>query len=249
MAVITPVTANHWITATTGGANANTCTLTWGATPTTGNILLLVATSTQTFSLPTGWTKLASALDSMETTLWGKIASSEGTTQVVTLTSGSLPIAMAGFEGSGQLAGAIAAVFDASATATVNGSSAAMSTGTTGTTAQADEYAIACWAGNKNAAGTAGQVTWASQTNSYVERCDVTTTATGDKVNICVASLDLHATGTTGSTATPSVDGGGGVVINSGAIAATFKVASTAVANPPPPIVVPSAAVVRASTW
>lgn len=241
MAALTVVQA--WATATTGTSTVLTSlTCTWGATPTNGNLLLAFAGTDSVMATPSGWTVLDSTVASQGAYLWGRIASSEpGSFAAASSGGGAFRGAVAFAEYSGQLAGAIASVLDAHTTASrVGGSISAMSTGTTGTTAQADELAVACW----NAHTSGGSTNWSGQTNGFTEVADDTSTAAaGIRDGVCVAVLDLHATQTVECTATPSLSTEAGVII------ATFKAAAGSVVNPLPPMIAPSAAVQRAANW
>jgi len=203
-----PATAvQDWTSTTTTTTTPATCTLTFGSAATAGTTLLVAVNSDATVGTPSGYTSLVSSIHNAGCYLFGKVAAGGETSVTVTPSvSASTCVAMAEI---GNLSGAaIANRLDVS---TSNGAASAAftwSTGTTGTTAQADEYAVAVW-GYSAAVGTGSDFTtgggnkWINQTNGFTEKLDVgTTKAVNTNVGLCIAVKDLSSTGTVESTVT-----------------------------------------------
>jgi hypothetical protein len=216
-----------WVAATTGSAaSPASASVNLGATATAGNTLLVAVTSDATVSTPPGYAPLASSIHNAGCYLFGKVAAGSETGVTVTPSvAASTSVAIAEL---GGLSGAtIANRLDQ---AVGNGSGTGQntrSTGTTGTTAQADEYAVAVWGYSASVAvadfTAGGGGKWVGESNGFVEKVDAGTTKTaGTNVGVCVAVLALAAVGTAESTAT---------LLNSRSVPAesliaTFKVAA-----------------------
>lgn len=245
-----PATAvQDWTSTTTTTTTPASLAITLGAAATAGNTLLVAVNSDATVTTPAGYTSLVSSVHNAGCYLFGKVATGGETGVTVSPTvSASTCVAIAEI---GNLSGAaITNRLDQTASAGASSGSFTWSTGTTATTAQADEYAVAVW-GYTAATTTGTDFTngggnkWINQTNSYAEKLDVgTTKAAGTNVGLCIAVRDLSATGAAESTATE---------LNNQAtpcetLIATFK-ASAAVATPPRPVRVYSQATNRAGNY
>lgn len=216
-----------WVSATTGSAaSPASLTVNLGVTATAGNTLLVAVTSDATVSTPTGYTSLVSSIHNAGCYLFGKVsAGSETGVTVTPAVAASTSVAIAEI---GGLSGAtIANQLDQTVSNGTSTGQNTRSTGTTGTTSQADEYAVAVWGYTASVTvadfTAGGDSKWISQSNSFVEKVDVGTTKTsGTNVGVCVGVLALAATGTVESTAallnTRSVP--------AESLAATFKVAA-----------------------
>jgi hypothetical protein len=197
-----------WTSANTGAtASPANVTVNLGATATAGNTLLVVVNSDATVNTPSGYTPLVSSIHNAGCYLFGKVAAGSETGVTATpTTAASTCVAIAEI---GNLTGAaIANRLDVTASAGSSTGSATWSTGTTGTTAQADEYAVAVW-GYTASVGVGSDFTngggnkWINHTNSFVEKLDIgTSKASATNVGICIAVKDLSATGTVESTVT-----------------------------------------------
>lgn len=205
----------------TGGTSGATAPATYPVTlssPTTnGNYVVIVVVSDATVGTPSGFT-----LDRNHVASNGHYVFSKATTGGETVFTVTPNVSAAGVWYVAEISGLSASPLD-QATSTGAGTTApTRSTGTTGTTAQADEIAIASFGSSVVGSAT----TWGAQTNSYSERItDQVTTTGGSNVGLAVASRVLSATGTTECTAT--VDGGGST--KSTGIVVTYRVAAAGV--------------------
>lgn len=176
-----------------------TCSVTWASTTTAGNLLIVCAVANEvagdvTFtSAPTGYTALAAgsinATGSVIGQMWYKIAAGSDANPSVTI-SASQDIAMAALEYTGNTATPLDVEAENSGTGTTPDS------GTTGTTAQADELWIA-FLGNRNSAQS-------SPTNSFTQQEQVISAhATGsNRARIGVYHRIVSATGTANTSST-----------------------------------------------
>jgi len=196
-----PVQSVSGATSTTG----TSLTLTWPSNTTAGNFLFLgVAVSGgsgTTVNTPSGWTLLSSnPIDNSTNvricTYYIENASSQSS---VTITTGSsVAIAAAAAEWSGV---SLSSSFDVNASST--GFSTHPATGTTGTTAQADEIAIGFTAGFIVGAG----VTQTSPTNSFVsiQTVQAGTGGAGARVDLMLSDFLASSTGTFSMSTTVTV--------------------------------------------
>lgn len=213
-----------WVSVDTGDtASPTSATVDLGVAATAGNTLLVAVNADFTVSAPSGYTQLASSVHNAGCYLFGKIAAGGETGVTVTPDSAvSMGVAIAEI---GGLSGAtITDQLDQVATGGSSSGATTRSTGTTGTTAQDDEYAVAVWgysAGQGTYAGGGGDK-WSGQTNGFVEKLDVgSTKLTGTNAGLCVAAANLSAAGTVESTAST-----GAVSTPAESMVATFKVAA-----------------------
>jgi hypothetical protein len=194
-------------------------TVTFDSTPTQNNLLVLRATCDDyATNISSGWTQAASALDWTGTYIYYKVAGASEPSSVTLTIGSSTGCAMIADEWSGT---APSSPLDKTASAI--GQSSPVSTGTTTTTVQADELAIAVVGLSETPAGH-NVSAW---NNSFTENANVATTASGTQVRVVGASRVLSATGayTTAATITSPANNH-----SVGAIA-TFKIGGA----PPPP--------------
>lgn len=200
---------------TLASATKNTShTLTFDTTPTVNNLQVVCITADDYMaSPPSGWTQAVSAQDFTGTYIIYRVVPSSPSASVTVTLPTSVNCNLTGFEYSGC---ATASPLDVTASAIGQGVGNTISTGTTATTAQANEILVAV-AGISSANATFATVT--AWSNSFVEQAQIA--STGGEVNVrqVVATLQVSATGAYTSTATLSGGENGGV----GAIA-TFKI-------------------------
>jgi hypothetical protein len=245
-----PATAvQDWTSTTTTTATPATLSLNFGTAATAGTTLLVAVNSDATVATPAGYTSLVSSVHNAGCYLFGKIAAG-GETGVTVTPSVAASTCLAIAEIANLSGAAITNRLDQTASAGASSGSFTWSTGTTGTTTLADEYAVAVWGytaatttGTDFTTGGGGK--WINQTNGFTELLDIgTTKATGTNVGLCLAVRDLSATGAIESTATE---------LNSQATpcetwVATFKAAAIVPVSPRP-IRVYSQAVNRAGNY
>lgn len=201
-----------------GGTSGATAPATYSVTlpgPTTnGNLVVIVVASDATVATPAGFALDKSQVNSNGHYHWSKVTTGGETGWTVTPNSSA-----AGVWYAAEISGLAASPLDQTASTGASSGATTRSTGTTGTTAQADELAIASW--GSSVVGTAA--TWGAQTNGYAERIadQVSTTGTSN-IGLSVAALVLSATGTTESTATAD----GGQAPKSTGMVVTYKVAA-----------------------
>lgn len=234
-----------WKTNTTVATPASTISVGAGqgwAAPTAGNILIAVVNADDylTSGVPSGFTAVVNqaAPANCGTLVAWKVAA--GTETTVTATPASTVSACMALS---EWSGMTSTPSDKISTVTVqtSQSSAALNTGTTATTAQADELLVAVWGSSIFPA--AQTITFSGQTNSLAERLDIQTTAgSGTNVGLCVADLVVSATGAYSSAATPSS------AIAGNAVMTTWK-AATAAAFPFPPGHLHKVPIHRAANW
>lgn len=172
---------------------------TWGTTPVQNHLLVATANSDATLTMSSSgwgtpiasvhdtglyqWYKLAGASESLSVTVTpGSSASTEIVIEEWSNNLTTTPGPQDQWQVGSQLANA-----------------ATVPTGTTGTTAQADEKAIAAFGWNDSAS----TVTMNSYSNSFVEVVETKGTG-GTSTNLAVAEIDLAATGTVTCTGTLS---------------------------------------------
>jgi hypothetical protein len=217
-----PATTVQQTAGNTGTATPTSVTIDLADPATVGNVLLLVVNCDSTLPTPSGWTLAESQVNFSGLYLWHKTALG-GETQVIydALSGVSSAWWLAEVNGLTLPALDVTAGANTSATATTS-----YSTGTTATTAQADEFAIAAW-GLSDVASDPFP-TGSSYTNSFAEQADEHTTKTsGQNVGLLVATKDVGAVGALEATATYA---GGGAA--SCALIAGFKVGAI------PPVVI-----------
>lgn len=205
-----------WGTTNNAATPSNSVAVTWFTGRTSGNLLVLCVNSDATMSTPTGWTVGKSQVNDSGGYIYWRIADNTSTDTPTLNNGASTCIAWAEYSGNA------ASQPDASASTGASTSGGTRSTGTTGTTAQADELAVALWGWSGSGSG----FTWSGQTNSFVEQIDVGTTKGGGiNVGLCVATKALAATGTVESTATVSTNKASvGIVVTFKAATATAPV-------------------------
>lgn len=185
----------------TGDATTTSLSATYASTPTPGNRLFAMAVSDATLDgtgmASAGWTLAASKVADAGLYIWSKIAGASEPTTVTVVPTTAAPTNLRITEISGLDTNAIDAVV------TNSGGTAAtsISTGTTGATSDADEWALAVFGIARHRSGT-GTVT--AYSNGFVETAQVANAA-GNKPLLATATKTLSATGTVECTATLSV--------------------------------------------
>jgi hypothetical protein len=195
-------------------ANATTHTVTFGSTPTNGNLLVLAGASNDVISTPAGWTLAVQGIDFKDVKIFYKTAGVSEPTGVTVTIGSSTSCALVAWEYSGMAA---SSQLDKTASATAQGPTA-HGTGTTAATAQASELLIAV-------VGTDGTNTMSTSgwSNSFTAELDGDTTGSaGFETYITTSSRIVSATATYTTTATTSTSGS---THDSGVIA-TFKAAA-----------------------
>lgn len=175
-----------------GSAASNSVTVSWTSTPTAGNLLVAraIGVSATAAGAITGWTRVVSAQygsTAGHVAIFFKIAgASEGNVTVTFTGATTTRLVIEEWSNSAGWAGS-----DVSANVNNTGSSVtSRSSGTTGTTAQADELAVAVW-------GAGGAVTSISFTNSFTSSFQQPT----GSLTFWGAHKVLSATGTVETTA------------------------------------------------
>lgn len=206
-----------------GGTSTTSTTVTLGATPTNGNLLVAVCAyrADTTLTIPTGFTlavdRQAGTSDSsnVDTAIFWRIANSDDTTHDFTLNMTGFVAAWVGEYSSD---GWESSPVDVTASGTTSSLVTTLSSGTTATTAQAEELVIVGF-GHRN--GTTDR----SYTNSFVEQSYA---AYGSPtVSLSVADKILSATGTQETTKSWTATGCATTVA-----IATFKVSASMTADP-----------------
>jgi len=181
-------------------ANATSVTATYSGTPTSGNLLVAIASGDDTLTMNnSGWTAGPTVSNYNTLSLWWKIAGAGEPTAIKvnigSSTGGSLWI--------GEYSGNVSsAALDKSSTGNPGSFTATCTSGTTATTTQADELAIAGF-GWGNYGGDIG--TASSYSNSFVQDAQAASTGSGNNIqHVAVATLALAATGAETSTVTIS---------------------------------------------
>lgn len=193
----------------TGSVNSGNLTLTLSQATTSGNTLFLAVGSIGVATTPSGFTLDVNANNTTDTSwantaIFRKAITSGETSWAITLPSNGGGVGYVA-----EVSGLTASPLDQVAENNASGASFSASTGTTGTTAQADEWALAVVA---NASGR----TYSSWTNGFTEVADLGNTATV-KTNLGVATLTIASVGTYSTAAAMSPSG-----LYSGCIA-TYK--------------------------
>jgi len=202
---------------TSGAAAPATYPVTLPNPTVAGNLIVIVVVSDATVATPAGFTLDKSQVNSNGHYHWSKIAA--GGEAAWTVTPG---VSAAGVWYAAEISGLTATPTDQVASTGSSSGATTRSTGTTGTTAQANELAVASW--GSSIVGAA--ITWGGETNGFAERItDQVTTTGGSNVGLAVASLTLAATGTVESTATADA----AEAPKSTGIVVTYKVAGTTV--------------------
>lgn len=182
------------------------------STPTSGNLLILTVVSDATVNTPSGWTLAVSAVNYSGTYIYYKTSAGNETTITVSPTA-SAATGIDFLEYSGM---ATSSQLDATASTTPPGTVSSVSSGTTATTAQADEVLVAVIGISTTLQSVSP---WS---NSFTEEFDSPTTGAGVNVQQATATRIVAATAAYETTGTLS----GSTPNPSGAIA-TFKVAAT----------------------
>lgn len=184
-----------------------------------GNLVVIVVASDATVATPAGFALDKSQVNSNGHYQFSKVSSGGETGWTVTPNSPA-----AGCWYAAEISGLAASPLDQAASTGSGTGAATRSTGTTGTTTQAAELAVASWG-----ASTVGAAdTWGAQTNGFAERIsDQGTTTGGSNIGLAVAAAVLSATGTVESTATAD----GGQAPKSTGMVVTYKVAAGSVVD------------------
>lgn len=198
------------------GTAASSHSIVLDAGPTQGNLLVLSVVSDATVNTPSGWTVVNSAVDDTGTYMYTKDAGAGESATITVSPSSSAALAMAVLEYSGMTASSLDKTQKATAQDTP------VSTGTTATTAQADEVLVGMVGINQNSSRTIS-----SWSNSFVQQFNVATGSGPSHVRLGVALLTVSSTGTYETAATLS----GGQTHCSGIIG-TFKIAGAAAGQP-----------------
>lgn len=172
----------------TGVSTGDTSTATLGSTPTNGNTLIAVHFANATPTTPAGWTQVRQRNfgTSRYLTAYRKNAGgSEPTGLTVTATGASLQDLHL-YEYSG-----LATAPDDQGVDNASGGATSLSTGTTGTTAQADELLMAAVAGIAALNGVN------SYTNSFAEQADTARMGSGDRIVSATGTFDTTIAWTT----------------------------------------------------
>lgn len=165
--------------------------ITWDASPTSGNKLILAAyrlNSSTTFTGPSGWTSnlTVGAGSSLGLYWWEK--QSDGTETTVTVTSDiTAGFGLCGFEVSGLVTGTAKDVSSNGTNATVT----SKSTGTTATLAQANEFAVSLVCVNGTSGGSEA---W---TNSFTLEHNIARGWSGYKILSATTGVETTASWTT----------------------------------------------------
>lgn len=215
--------------ATTNGATAtDPVAVTWAQARAVGSLLVLVYSSDGLVTVPPGWASAVVALDYCDMEICYRTAANNATDAPSIDNNASTCLAWA------EYSGWDGAAPDKTASSTGNTFTGTQSrtTGTTGTTVQADELAVAAWYYSCANGMTGAQ--WSGQTNSFTEAADVgTTKGAGTNVGLCVATRDLAATGAYSSSASITYPAGPGPNNGNGGAIATFKAAAVTAKAPP----------------
>jgi hypothetical protein len=141
-----------------------TLTATWdrSETSTAGHLLLASASSDATITTPSGWTLVGSVVNFTGHYLWSKIAA--GGETGLTITLGATTTAELYIE---ELAGVAGTPLDVTTTNDPNANASTIATGTTGATAQADEYVLSSFSWN-DSPGTAAVLSSVANTSGVV---------------------------------------------------------------------------------
>lgn len=203
------ITAVQAWASTTTGTGTGSVSVSWGASRTLGNLILLGVNSDTTESTPSGWTLDQSQVNDSGLYLFFRIAD-DTATDAPTFSSAFVKcLAWAEYRGHRALTPSDVSASNGTSTYATN---TTFGTGTTGSIAQAFELAVALWGYSSSTGATPipGDMTggnhWGSYTNSFTEQLDVGTTRAGNVTNVglAVATLDVTTTGTKTCTATRS---------------------------------------------
>jgi hypothetical protein len=175
-------------------ASSASHSVTLDASPTTGNLLVLVVVGDSTVSAtPSGWSVATSAVDGTGSYVYYRVASA-GLSATISITlSGSTSCVLLAFEYSGYTATPL----DKVASAVGQGPST-ISTGTTVATTQANELLFAM-VGISLSAGHTGDVS--SWSNSFVQLGNAVSSGSTVNVRGAAAALSVAVTGTYTTTA------------------------------------------------
>lgn len=196
--------ANVQRTVYASATNVTTHTINWGTTPTVGNLLVVCFGGDAAYWPTNGtWTAIVEYAPLGSTVAFYRVAgASEGSVTVESrdaLSGGGSLVAdsMAGFIG--EYSGAAASSPVEASVVTNTGSTSAVSTGSTATTSQADELAIAAF----SIPSPGGGISAGSWTNSFVETMD-SQSAGSPSSYMAAAEKVLSATGAQSTAATLS---------------------------------------------
>ncbi len=204
-----------WGSATTG-TGTGSISVSWNGPRTVGSLLLLALNSDSTESTPSGWNLDKSQINDSGCYLFRRISDNTATDTPTFSSAFAKCIAWAEYTGNSATP---QDVFASAGTGVDN--SNPFSTGTTATTAQSDELAVAVFGTHTASNTTLGNPLLSSETNSFVEQVDVSTNHTGVNCGLGIATKDLSSTGTQECTVTPSV------VCGQSAIMGTYKASSS----------------------
>jgi hypothetical protein len=179
-------------------AASTTHTITFTTTPTTGNMLILVATADSTITTPTGWTRDVTLVASCETSIYRKISAGTETNVAVTIAS-STTMVMAIFEFVGY-----AGTLDASSSGSGASQAYTISCGTTGATTATNDLAIAMVGVDVQPAGPNARGRVVSWTNNFQTLLWIYSTRPSPTINteMAIAIMKRPTTGTVTTTAT-----------------------------------------------
>lgn len=195
-------------------ASASSHTITFDATPTSGNLCIWVVTSDAIVSTPSGLTLAVSAIDYAGHYIFYRINGASESASTAFVPSASTSLVVAAYEYSGM---ATSSVLDRTASNTPGGIVSSVATGTTATTSQADELVIV----TVGISGTTGFPTISSWSSSFAT--EDTVASTGSAVNIRVGTAIRKVTSTAAYSSTATLSST--TAAPSGAIA-TFKITS-----------------------
>lgn len=200
--------------ADTGAGTATDLTVMLPAPATAGNLLVVAANSGSTLAGPAGFTLADDAVANQALYVWYKVAAGGETALVVTPVVSPYALAAAALE----YAGVDGTPLDVTAAATRITPAATWGTGTTGTTAQADELVVVAVGPAGGWTGSGSEPTGFSWTTATNRVSGATVHATDINAALAVGDYTVAATGAQTDTASWTHDG---AVI--GAVVATFK--------------------------
>lgn len=187
--------------------------VTFGTTPITGNLIVVVANTPTGLPTPSGYTKAVGLISNTDCSLFYKIAGASEFTTVNFTIGAALSMNIAAFE----YGSADPTPLDQTASADSGASSTSLVNGTTAATTQASEIAIAAFG-----ISSGGAPAVISYSDSFAEISQgVTSGSASVNVRLAVAAKTLSATGTQTTTATI-----GSASSYASCIIATFKLTS-----------------------
>lgn len=194
-------------------ASATPQTFTWSSGPVQNNLLVLVCSSDNTVTTPSGFTLAKSNVSAQGQYIFYKVAGAGESTTISISLGGADSLVVSGWELSGMLTSGVA---DANAS-NLNGSgTSSSSTGTTATLAQSNEWSVACSCWNATTEGALSVTSWS---NSYVQTSTVVSSGSIQNIRQTCSTVSTAATTAQTTTATLS----GLTLAGSQGIIATFK--------------------------